>query len=45
MSVRKIIGIVLVKNEELYIERVLNNIKDFCDEIIVADNLSSESNA
>ncbi|RWX49377.1 Glycosyl transferase family 2 [Candidatus Electrothrix marina] len=42
MSVRKIIGIVLVKNEELYIERVLNNIKDFCDEIIVADNLSSD---
>ncbi|MCI5210091.1 MAG: glycosyltransferase [Candidatus Electrothrix sp. ATG2] len=42
MSAREIIGIVLVKNEELYIERVLNNIKGFCDKIIVADNLSSD---
>lgn len=45
MSVRRIIGIVLVKNEDLYIERVLHNIKGFCDEIIVSDNLSSDQTA
>ena len=42
MSKRKIIGIVLVKDEDLYIERILRNIINFCDEIIVADNLSTD---
>lgn len=37
-----IIGIVLVKNEDLFIDGVLTNILDFCDEIIVADNLSKD---
>jgi len=39
----KIIGIILIKNEELYIERVLLNTVDFCDEIIVLDNLSTDN--
>jgi len=39
----KITGISLVKNEDLYIERVLRNVIDFCDEIIVLDNMSSDS--
>jgi glycosyltransferase involved in cell wall biosynthesis len=38
----KITGIVLVKNEDIYIERVLANILEFCDEIIVTDNYSSD---
>ena len=42
MSDCKIVGIVLVKNEDIYIERVLLNILEFCDEIIVADNISSD---
>jgi glycosyltransferase involved in cell wall biosynthesis len=42
MSIRKIVGIVLVKNEDVYIDRVLTNVLDFCDEIIVSDNLSTD---
>ncbi|WP_339136380.1 MAG: glycosyltransferase [Candidatus Electrothrix sp. GW3-4] len=41
-NIPAIIGIVLVKNEDLFIDRVLTNILDFCDEIIVADNLSKD---
>ncbi len=43
MTAPKIIGIVLVKNEDLFIEQVLTNILDFCDTVIVADNLSTDS--
>jgi len=39
----KIVGIVLVQNEEFYIGRVLWNIKDFCDRIIIADHRSIDS--
>lgn len=39
----KIIAICLIKNEDLYIERVLKNIINFCDEIIVLDNMSSDN--
>jgi glycosyltransferase involved in cell wall biosynthesis len=39
----KIIGICLIKNEDLYIERVLLNVVDFCDEIIVLDNMSTDN--
>ena len=42
---KKIIGIILVKNEDLFIERVLLNILHFCDEIIVSDNLSTDGTA
>ena len=43
MAEPKIIGIVLVKNEDRFIEQVLLNILPFCDEIIVADNLSTDA--
>jgi glycosyltransferase involved in cell wall biosynthesis len=39
----KIIGIVLVKNEDLFIQQALQNILDFCDEIIVLDNNSTDA--
>jgi glycosyltransferase involved in cell wall biosynthesis len=42
MNKVRIVGICLVKNEELYIERVLKNTLDFCDEIIVLDNNSED---
>lgn len=42
MSVPSVVGVVLIKNEDLFIERVISNILDFCDEIIVADNLSKD---
>jgi len=36
----KIVGIVLVQNEDIFIKQVLTNIVDFCDEIKVLDNNS-----
>lgn len=39
----KIIGIVLVRNEDRFIGRVLANIVDFCDTIIVCDNMSQDA--
>ncbi|MCI5221393.1 MAG: glycosyltransferase, partial [Candidatus Electrothrix sp. AR4] len=45
VTVPAIIGIVLVKNEDVFIEQILRNIIAFCDEIIVADNLSSDQTA
>ncbi len=40
----KIIGIVLVKNEDRFIEPVLRNIVDFCDELIVLDDYLTRDN-
>lgn len=45
MSSKKITGIVLIKNEDIFIERVLKNITEFCDEILVADNCSTDKTA
>lgn len=39
----RIIGIMLVRNEENFLPWALNNIIDFCDEIILVDNMSSDS--
>ncbi len=39
----EIIGICLVKNEDIYIERVLKNISNFCDKIRVIDNGSEDN--
>lgn len=38
----KIIGVTLIKNEDLYIEKVINNIIDFCDELLVLENYSED---
>ncbi len=45
MTFPQIIGIVLVKDEDIYIERVLKNIVLFCDVILVADNMSTDQTA
>jgi glycosyltransferase involved in cell wall biosynthesis len=42
MNPPQIIGIVLIKNEDLFIETVLRNILDFCDRIFVADHHSTD---
>jgi len=39
----KIIGFCFVKNEDIYIEQVLKNIIDFCDEVTVVDNHSTDN--
>lgn len=38
----QIIGICQIRNEEHYIERVITNIYEFCDRIIVLDNNSGD---
>ena len=43
MKKKQIIGLVLVKNEDLYIDRVILNILEFCDQVIVLDNNSSDN--
>ena len=42
MSASKIVAIVLIKNEDLFIETILRNILDFCDRIFVADHHSTD---
>jgi len=42
MSRKQIIAIVLVKNEDLFIKKVLENIFGFCDRIHVADHRSTD---
>ncbi|RQV99422.1 hypothetical protein EH220_01715 [bacterium] len=42
MPDRKIIGIALVKNEEHFVEWAIGNALEFCDEIIVLDNMSED---
>jgi glycosyltransferase involved in cell wall biosynthesis len=43
MSTPQIIGIVLIRNEDLFIEQVLSNVLDFCDRIFVADHHSTDA--
>jgi glycosyltransferase involved in cell wall biosynthesis len=38
----RVIGICLIKNEDIHIKRILKNVVGFCDEIIVLDNLSTD---
>ena len=38
----QIFGIVVIKNEDIFIERVVSNIVDFCDEVLVLDNHSTD---
>lgn len=37
-----IVGICLFKNEDIYCERVVSNILDFCDKILIIDNESTD---
>jgi glycosyltransferase involved in cell wall biosynthesis len=37
-----IVGIALVRDEDLFVERVLRNVLPFCDELIVADHRSRD---
>ena len=40
MSAPRIVGIVLVRNEDVFVETAVRNVADFCDEIHVADHCS-----
>ena len=39
----QIIGISLIRNEDIFIERVLRNAVDFCDKLLVVDNNSTDN--
>lgn len=41
----RVVAIVLVKNENLFIERVIRNIAGFCDEILMVDHESDDGTA
>jgi glycosyltransferase involved in cell wall biosynthesis len=40
MSEPRIVAVILIRNEDLFIERVIRNVLDFCDRIHVADHRS-----
>ena len=42
MSETQIVAVVLIRNEDLFIERVILNVLDFCDRIHVADHESTD---
>lgn len=42
MTATRIVGIILIKNEDLHIEQVIRNIVNFCDEILVTDHQSTD---
>jgi len=39
---RQIVGIFLVKNEDIFFEQAVLNVLDFCDRILIADNYSTD---
>lgn len=38
----QIVGIVLVRNEDVFVEQAVRNILDFCDELLLCDNDSAD---
>lgn len=38
----QIVGIFLVRNEDLFVERAVRNVLEFCDRVLIADNHSSD---
>jgi hypothetical protein len=39
---RRIVGIVLARDEEIWVERAVRSVADFCDELIVCDHRSQD---
>ena len=42
MSATRIVGIFLVRDEDLYVEQAIRNVCGFCDELILVDNRSHD---
>ena len=40
--VTRVVGIVLVRDEDLYVEQAVRNVSGFCDELILVDNRSRD---
>ncbi|MEI7880137.1 MAG: glycosyltransferase [bacterium] len=43
MNTPAIIGLLLVKNEDLYVQQAIRNIESFCDHLIILDNGSTDN--
>lgn len=43
MSDRRIVGVAMVRDEDVFVERALRNVLDFCDELIAVDHRSRDS--
>ena len=41
--VGQIVGIALVRNEDIFVAQAITNVADFCDKIIILDNLSTDN--
>ena len=39
----EIVGIFLLRNEDVFVERSVLNVVEFCDRIIIADNFSNDN--
>ena len=39
----QVVGIVLVSNEDVFVERAIRNMAAFCDRIYAVDHLSSDA--
>ena len=39
----QVVAVVLLHNEDVFAERVIRNVVDFCDRVHVADHVSSDS--
>jgi hypothetical protein len=42
MSVPQIVGVVLVRNEDIFLEQAIRNVADFCDRIHAFDHVSTD---
>src|SRR5579862_4203870 len=42
MANHQIIGIMLVRNEDIFVEQAVRNAIDFCDQFIIADHQSTD---
>jgi glycosyltransferase involved in cell wall biosynthesis len=42
MTRGRIVGIVLVQNDDVFVERAVRNVADFCDELILVDHESTD---
>jgi glycosyltransferase involved in cell wall biosynthesis len=38
----RVVGVSLIRNEDLYVEQSLRNVSGFCDSIVVADHMSTD---
>ena len=38
----RVVGVVLVRDEDIFVERAVRNVSEFCDELLLFDHRSSD---